>query len=180
MIKNFNELCKEKGRPSLVALGLLRTGRARLEKTQWVSPVTVSRNEMPLGTIPVEVVRVIHWPWCGGLLHERRQLFQRCGSEAPPLDEHDHPFDSRTAGWGRKDVAVRPIRLLTQPLAAQERLAHPQKGTDRVKPGHGNLQFGWFGFSSRGRTLLATTLKKITNIVLRAVASETSECQCTI
>jgi len=169
MIKNFNDLCKEKGRPSLVALGAELVCCARLVP----NPDTNIRRDVPLplfqffsGRSKNETAVAVPRPCSRRLV----QISHGCRSVAPPFHEHRDAFGGDGHGQLEK-VALRAIGLLTQHLAAQECLEHPQKVTDRVELGHDNLQFDWFRFSLRDSTMLATISKKIVSIALEIVAN---------
>ena len=174
MIKDFQKLDKEKGRPLLVALGD-ELVRCRLvpngDETVGVAQVVPVVLLLPATAGPVEegnatgvVVLLRH------LFHQGFRLVEGHRPVSPPLHQHRDAL----GGDGNRqteEVALRAIGLLAQQLAAQERLEHPQKITDRVELGHDNLQFDWFRFSIRDSTALATISKKIADIVLEIVAN---------
>ena len=104
------------------------------------------------------------------LFHQSLGLVEGHRPVSPPLHEHRDVL-VRDGNGQTEEVALGSVGFLSQQLAAQERLAHPQEVTDCVELGHGNLHFGWFQFSLRDSTILATISKKIASIILEIVTN---------
>ena len=92
--------------------------------------------------------------------------FRRDEAETPPTTQKVNPLEG-CPGRKPSPPPLGNVILLTQQLAAQVGIEHPQQVADF----HDNLQFDWFRVSFRDRIALATISKKIASIVLEIVAN---------